>query len=223
LNRARANREPRYNGRTLSEWLEDAQAAYAKCSDPQHPEWDPAWAACSNAVSAMASEAIPFLLNELVARESKLKPRVADLASQKAIAAVLKRKWLGQLRQAVTDDEVNMVNRRLRATFGFALLQRKAKGAEPRLVELTNDHDRETRFWGFVGFATTLPRKEIFMPVAVRLLRDPDAGIRDVVGQCVQELYPEEAEKAGVYLQFPELRPGLTNHGAPGNSEPIFH
>jgi hypothetical protein len=43
------------------------------------------------------------------------------------------------------------------------------------------------------------------------LLNDPDPEIQKTVADCWQNLYPEQAERAGVYEKFPDLRPGSTN------------
>src|SRR5581483_11052027 len=62
-------REPRYQGRTLSEWIKVGDDAYSAFTAhlvgyPYNElEADPGWKASSHAVRQMGTKAIPFLLN----------------------------------------------------------------------------------------------------------------------------------------------------------------
>ena len=172
-------REPQYKDRTLTEWLQQAQAAWSKCADPDHPERDPAYLACKIAVNQMGTNTIPFLLDDLLATESTLKPKIAALARQPVIANVLPRTWRGALQDAVFADKGNTIQRRVQATLGFALLEANANVAEPVLLKLIKDENRDKRFWGYCAFAAAKPAKEIFVPVAIRLLKDSDEEIRN--------------------------------------------
>ncbi len=207
-----AAREPQYQGRTLSEWLEQAQTAYVKCADHEHPERDPEYLVCKVAINQMGTNCLPFLLDDLLAKESKIRPEISALARQPAVASLLTRKWTEKLRMIEVKGKNSTLQLHIYALYGFAALEENAKPAEPALLKLTGGTDRDQRFWGFCAFATTKPAKEVFLPVAIRLMKDPDEEIRTTSAGTIQNLYPEEAERAGVYAAFPELRPGATNH-----------
>jgi hypothetical protein len=200
-------REPQYQGRSLSEWLEQAQIAYAKCPDQEHPERDPAYLVCKVAINQMGTNCIPFLLDDLLAKESKLRQEISSLAKRPALASILTRNWAHKLRMVEADGEHHTMRLRIHALFGFEALEQNAKYAEPALVKLTTDADRDRRFWGYVAFADTKPTKEVFLPVAICLMKDPDEEIRTIAAGTIQSLYPEEAERLGVYAAFPDLRP----------------
>src|ERR1700730_7870815 len=68
-------REPRYQGRTLSEWIRDGASALNTfrmnpTANPFHPETDPDWQAASHAVKEIGPDAIPFLLKWVEAKDS---------------------------------------------------------------------------------------------------------------------------------------------------------
>lgn len=199
-------REPAYQNRTLTEWLVQAQSASNGASAPDHPESDPNWLACRNALLQMGDSAFPFLIRELTAKQSKVTPKLATISSQNSMPSIVKKKWSRPLRRAAMDDEFKTLNRRVRAIYGFALLEGKAKAAEPELVALCASDDREERYWGFMALACIGPEKSILLPIATRLLNDPDSEIRHGAAETITETYPDEAEKAGVYAKFPELR-----------------
>ena len=206
-----ATPEPQYQGRVLTDWLKDAETAQRTLADPDHPERDPAWLNCQNAVRQMGTNVIPFLLNSLLAQESKIRPLLDAWTSGPIFSSVIKRRWQDQIHQFANTDQQKVIERHILALNGFALLQQDAKSAEPILIKLTKDKQREKRFWGYVAFACMRPPKEIFIPVALPLLKDSDKEIRDTAAQTFIALYPQEAGKNDVYVLFPEFRPDQTN------------
>lgn len=189
--------EPRYQGRTLTHWIDDAQTAIRYCPDPEHPESEPAWRASQAAVKTMGKKTLPFLLRWTQAKDSPLKMKVIRLLRTKS--------WVH------LDLRDPALRRHLSAMFGFLLLGSDARSAMPALIAMTKDEDREHRFWGFYCLAVTRPDRETLVPVAVRLLRDPDAQIKEDAAQTLFGLYPQEAKKLGVCEMFPELCNPPTN------------
>ena len=206
-----ATPEPQYQGRVLTDWLKDAETAQRTLADPDHPERDPAWLNCQKAVRQMGTNVIPFLLNDLLAEASKIKPRLDAWASGPIFSSFIKRRWQNQIHQFVNADQQKVMERRILAMHGFALLQQEAKSVEPILIRQTKDKQRDKRFWGYVAFVCLRPPKEIFIPVARSLLKDSDKEIRDTAAQTFIALYPQEARENDVYVLFPEFRPDQPN------------
>src|SRR5262245_21678578 len=77
--------EPQHNGRTLTGWLEHARQLNEKLADPEHPESDPRWRECQDALRHMKADALPILLDDLQSRESKLKIGMENLADKRTV------------------------------------------------------------------------------------------------------------------------------------------
>src|SRR5262249_33136017 len=73
--------EPHYQGRSLTQWLEQARQIENKAivGDVDY-EKDLEWLACKEAVNSIGTNAIPFLLDDLLAESPKLKQKVGDIA-----------------------------------------------------------------------------------------------------------------------------------------------
>jgi len=204
-------REPQYQGRSLSDWIKQAENSLTASDDPEHPERNPRWMECRIAVQHMGTNALPFLIDDLLVEKSKIKPWLSARARGPVFSSVTPKKWRNELQQLVNADQQRVLKQHLLALNGFALLARDARPVEPVLIKLAKDKNREKRFWGFCALTCTKPPKEVFMPAAALLLKDSDEGIRENAAATLQSLYPDEAEKAGVYAMFPDLKPSQTN------------
>ena len=159
----------------------------------------------------MGTNAIPFLLDDLDCKDSKVEPRASHLMHLKTVRSILPRKWYYSIDQIFLLKRMEPFKNRMRGVMGFWALGTNASPAYPKLIELTKSSDRDDRFWGFVGFATSRPPEELFVPVVLRLIKDPDEEIRTTAATALQGLYPKNMEKYKIYDSFPDLRPGQTN------------
>lgn len=204
--------EPRYQGRTLNQWLDQAfQAMEAPDANPEHPERSPKWLESQSALLHMGTNAIPFLLDDLLAPKSKFETGVSHLARNPVLKNVLGRALDERLRGLSSSATQNMIDKRIRATTGFSLLGTNANSAYPLLIQLASGKDEDTRLWGFLAFAATKPPEKIFIPVAIGLFNDPDEVISVTGAAEMSELYPDAAKTNGVYDKYPDLRPANTN------------
>jgi hypothetical protein len=126
-------KEPRYQGRTLTQWLqlstEDSRFLYIFAGSPPDSEFLRTQAA----VQAMGTNAIPFLLKWSYASDSKIGGKIIS--------------WLNAHlpeRFQIWDAE----RRRVASDTGFGLLGAKARPAWPVFVQWTYDKDSERRALG---------------------------------------------------------------------------
>jgi hypothetical protein len=191
------NREPRYQGRTLTEWI-----AYAEEMNPGAQitsEWykegkdawlSPQWQAASHAVKQMAPDAIPLLLKWARVKPSPIENKLAG--------------WSEKL--PGLHFHFSSLEAQSRAFQGFCLLRSDAKPAWPKLIALTCDPDPERRYWAFNCLVYSRPDKETLEPVLLRLIHDPDTNIQYFAAWAFHDGYSQDAEKAGVYKMFPGLK-----------------
>jgi hypothetical protein len=187
-------REPRYEGRTLTQWIKDGESAYEQFInnpnvDPLHPEIDPAWRAANHALKHMSPEAIPLLLKWVQMKDSP--------STSRTIA------WLDN---NLSFDLIGpALNRRLIAVAGFRLLGSEARPAWPALIQLTQSTAHQVRLTAFFCLTETKPDKETLVPVLLRLIHDPNVGIQFAVSHEFFDRYPQDAEAAGVKEIFSAL------------------
>jgi hypothetical protein len=179
------NREPRYQGRNLTQWLEiynDAAASAAKTNRMD------TIVEARNAVRSIGTNAVPFLLKKLSARETPIERRFKRLAGSQS--------WI----------HFHFANRRTLAYAGFHILGEEARSAAPALAQLTRHRDREVRFFALESLSSLNLDAASLLPTLLQVIHDPDPDIRSIAAQILSNLSPEEAEKAGVYHEFPELK-----------------
>ncbi len=198
-------REPRYQGRTLSEWISDGAGALGTFrakpnADRFHPETDPDWQVASHAVKQMAPDAIPFLLRWVEAKDPPLKVTVID--------------WLNHhlsfhmsARSASGDHDV--------AQLGFWLLGSESKPAWPVLINWTHSTEPDRRLLAFVCLTASKPDQETLMPVLLRMIHDPNKEVQFTASQVCVYMNPQAAEASGVYKMFPVLKKPPTYQPAP--------
>ncbi len=193
-------REPRYQGRTLSEWIEEGEKASGKYSmlissypqggpDLHGLEADPDWQRASHAVKHIGYAAVPFLLKWLQADDPPIKKRLID--------------WLKlhpslHLRIKSADDY------RAKAGVGLWLIGNPRKAGWPGMFFPTGTI-RERRVGVLILLMQSEPDKETFVPLLLALIHDEDESVRQVAAYKFNNLYPKEAEAAGLYKIFPHL------------------
>src|SRR5579871_2280896 len=108
-----AQREPRYQGKPLSEWLSGYHLANPDrfTSEPHADE----------AVRALGAKAIPTLLRLIAANDSPLKLRLIELAQKQLLVRI---------------THVPAYEKNLFAEYGFFALGPKAQAAVPALAQI---------------------------------------------------------------------------------------
>jgi hypothetical protein len=185
------NREPSYQGLTLTEWLEGNQGAalYPMYNESNLVE-------CTNAVKQMGTNAIPFLLEKLNARDNAFERHLRELLEAQSLIDL----------HLLRPEENHVLGCQ-----GFGALGKDAMSAVPALDALIKDQSNPYRYEALISLIGIRPEKDIFLPILLRTLHDKDFTIRGNSANALQKLFPEEAEKAGVYDEFPSLKPGGTN------------
>jgi HEAT repeats len=182
------NREPRYQDRTLTQWLEVYHYSirpHADYSDIERLQRS------TNAIKQIGSNAIPFLLKKLSAKENRVGHAFKS--------------WVGKQRLIqfhFTDYRLE----NLLGLNGFWVLGKDAMCAVPALTKLTKHPDKQLRCFALNSLECINPERETFLPILIQTLHDPDPEVRAISARMLRKLYPEEAEKAGVYKMFPLLR-----------------
>jgi hypothetical protein len=189
-------REPRYQGRTLSEWIDEADRAAhiswnINSASHEQLEADPDWQAARHAVKQMAPEAIPFLLDWVQAEDSPQKAKAIDWINEH-----------GPFHSRMLSDSDSWS----KASLCFWLLGNEAKPAWPALVQLTCSKNRRRQQHGLYWLVASDADKATMLPVLTRLLHDPDKSIQIYAANVFQDRHPQEAETAGVYKMFPALK-----------------
>ncbi|MDB6110700.1 MAG: domain containing protein [Pedosphaera sp.] len=188
------NREPRYQGRTLTEWLEAYHQSWSWQAATNAP---PKLEASTYAVRQIGTDAIPFLLRKLTSKESSMEKHLKPWAKMQSLI---------QFRFTDHDHE------RWLGVNGFEILLVDARSAVPALVKLTKHPDGEVRTAALDCLGSINQMSDACLPIFIRAAHDPAKCVRAVSANILSKLYPEEAEKADVYKEFPGLRYSSTNH-----------
>jgi HEAT repeats len=181
-------REPSYHGRTLTQWLESFREALRP---ERTAEEQRTLEASTNAVKHIGTNAIPMLLQKLSATDSVLVSRFKELAARQKLIQF-------HFREPFVDRWLGME--------GFGILQKDATDAEPSLVQLTQHPDEDVRYRALVCLCYIEARPQVFLPVLLQTAHDPNKVVRQESADLLNEMFPEEAEKAGVYKEFPDLK-----------------
>lgn len=185
------NREPSYQGRTLTQWPGNAESFRGSISDRQQ-----LWSATTNAVKQIGTNAIPFLLKKLTAKDTAFEKRLKSLLQkQSLIQFQLKNPWYVQ-RLIVS---------------GFEILGKDAQPATTKLIMLTKDPDQLTRFFALQCLCAIKPDKDTLMPILVHSLHDQAYPVKLMSAKLLIDHFPEEADKAGAYNVWPNALNWSTN------------
>jgi hypothetical protein len=187
------NREPRYQDRTLTQWLED----YDNLSSGTLMETnDLAMLQTStNALKQIGTNAIPFLLKKLSGRENAIEQRL--------------KQWMGETqlnRLHLADHD----RQRALGLDGFEVLGKEAVSAVPSLLLLTQEPYPGIRFAALESLRAINTESDTILSILRQTIHAVDKKAQRGSAEVLIELYPQEAEKAGVYKMYPELKPSLT-------------
>jgi hypothetical protein len=193
-------KEPSLGGKTLTAWLQvytDERSSRDHDYDAEliHTE-------AENAIHNFGTNAIPTLLQLLEAHDSKLKLK---------LVALLRRQRFIKFHFLDAHEE------HMLAFHGFVAIGADGRPAAASLVNLTRYSDPDVQLYALMCLGNLNLDNGFYRPVLTRLLKDPDEGIRHVAAESISLYLPQEAERAGVYEMFPELRPSGTN-SVPTNS-----
>ncbi len=190
------DREPRYRGRILTEWIQDGEDAYVRFLSRRKDahetlETETDWQDASRAVKQMAPDVIPVLSKWVQMKNSPPKRELID--------------WLN--RHPIFHFQIpSAEDSHTTAYFGYMLLGSESKPAWPVLIQWTYSTDPERRFWALICLAASKPDKETLVPVLTRLIHAPDKGLQRAASDVFHVQFPQDAEAAGVYRMFPSLR-----------------
>jgi HEAT repeat protein len=183
------DREPRYQGQTLTKWL----VVYALT--PVRTDGQGTLDS-SNAVKQIGAQAIPFLLKKLRARDNVVKKHLKALVQSQALVEV----------KFTSPDLEHFLGFQ-----GFKILGKDALTAVPALKALAQNPDHRIRFRALESLEAIQPDMAFSLPILLAMFNDADAGSRRESAILLRNLYPDEAEKAGVYKTFPILDPSNTS------------
>jgi HEAT repeat protein len=189
-------REPEYEGRKLTQWLEDLRHS---------PSGSPF--ARTNAIIAirhMGTNAVPYLLTMLHARDSRLKTKCMDLLSRQRLVdfhfrydferrddALRGLGALGSDARAAIPEVAKLMNDRLLAQMAAYTLHQIGADAVPAL----NQALRSTNTWarsqaaGFLGVSGD----EASVPSLIAALKDPDFITKSRATHALSR-FPEQAD-----------------------------
>jgi len=191
---------PFYHGRSLKAWLQDFTnpLRHASGIPLQHlsAEMGARMEGAQRAVKAIGTNAIPTLLQYVQAKDSNVTHMVA--------APIAPRSFVGDWFPSAREKHAM-------AQAGFTILGKDALPAQPALIALTKDSDPTVRITAFEClFFIVQPDYKQLTTILVPFGHDPDRYNREQAAEhmrmFVAIITPQEAEKAGVYEAFPELR-----------------
>lgn len=165
-------REPVYQGKRLSVWLEQ----YGTNHFPTVRD-GPLGKEAETAIRQIGTNAIPTYLRMITTRESPLKLK---------LMALVPMRWLTRLHVRGVYDY------RWRGAFGLIALGKDAKSAFPSLFGVLNDKDEWLRFMaGFTLESLAPVTRDDLLPFLKKCLEDPDVMVQSeairVLGQIHQE------------------------------------
>ncbi|HXJ59944.1 MAG TPA: HEAT repeat domain-containing protein [Verrucomicrobiae bacterium] len=148
-------REPAYDGKPLSVWLEMIRRATHRgyITDKEAQE----------AIRQIGTNALPTLLRMMTAKDSAFKTRVS---------AALPKQWRHWFfpRSA---DEIQMMG-----AYGFVALRTIAEPAVPALMELANADDGEVRYHAVYALGHLGAAAQPAIPLLIKRLEDPVEHVR---------------------------------------------
>ena len=191
-------KEPSYQGRTLTEWLQTGEKG--EWVRPNSPHYYPLVTKSVAPVKAIGTNGIATFLRLIQAHDSKLKRFIRSLHDRQSLI---------DLRFLPDWEKQNMGIR------GFMILGTNAISAVPALLQLMHDGNGDAAFgasYVLFGVLESFQRnKDICLPVLLKLLNDSDRDNQLSAANCMNAWFPGEAKKAGVYKKFPQLKPSNTS------------
>lgn len=181
------HREPRYQGRTMTKWLQiNHDVLYGVMSGPGSARLR---FQAGGAIHAIGTNGLPVLLNLLRAKDSPFRIRMRILFSHQH--------YINKIGYPSDRDKHNL------AKEGFALLDQNAKSAIPDLAQMCDNPDEEVRFIALNVLLNLQPKKQVLVPVLLKRINDTHQGLKKYSIDLLNQTDPEAAEKAGVRKLLP--------------------
>lgn len=177
--------EPYYDGKALSYWVLQPPAYGGSILRLLETE-------SITAIRTIGTNGLPILVRMVASHDGAIKSKFISLLNSQKLAHV----------HLYTDNE-----KQDSATFAFQILGTNALPAVPALSELTRNKYATVRFWALVALLQIHPAKTILLPILTRQLSDSDKRVQNSAAGYLAALYPEEAERLGLYKTFPQLNP----------------
>lgn len=217
-------REPVYQGKCLSVWLE--QYGTNHWSSGQNSELDKQ---AGTAIRQIGTNALPMLLERLRARDTRLKQVMMiwmqklvhfnfKSANQCHVEAVAAYEVLGPLASAQVHNLIELLSNdpspavRYNAASALGYIGPEAKLAGPALCRATKDSNHTIRNNSFWALSRILADPELTMPVLIAGLDDTDHTARENAAIALGT-YGQQAKAA-----IPALVRTLSTNGAAGFS-----
>ncbi|MDB6122821.1 MAG: hypothetical protein JWQ71_1814 [Pedosphaera sp.] len=178
-------KEPAYQGKTLTEWMVQLEAQKSNLFDSVDPD-DPRLTDCVTAIKAIGTNGIPNLL-------SMLNQNTAP------------RERLSRFLAGVGIHMNEASGKSLLAIDGFTVLGETAKPAAPKLHQLATTGPDISRINALQCLIAVKADREDVVPCLIHFLITTNKIYSRFAAGELHRLYPEEAEKAGVYKLFPQL------------------
>src|SRR5438128_866452 len=170
-------REPVYEGRRLSQWLDQYEASFLAQDQTKEQ--------ARSAISRIGTNALPALLWMVSAEDSALKQKLLTLAEKQSMVLLRMRR----------DDFYHA-----KASFGFAALGPIAKPAVPSLIVLLSDKGPKVRAAAANALAGIGPEAEDAVPALLPCLDDRNNGILQMQAMLALAAIHKKAELAVLVL-----------------------
>ncbi|MDB6111586.1 MAG: domain containing protein [Pedosphaera sp.] len=189
------SREPRYEGRTLTQWLEDYYLVSTHREDFTNAT--ATLKASAHALKQIGTNAIPSLLKKLSTKNNAFEQRLESLARSQSL-----------IRFHYADPDLQK-----RLGFeGFRILGKDAMSAVPALTKLIKHPGVGGRLLVLNSLDCIQPKSEALLPILLQNVHDPEFPIRIISVDMLSRPDPEAAEKPGVYKEVPRFKRSSTNN-----------
>ena len=175
------NREPRYEGRSLTDWLVDYDRSFmsALTQSDDVPNAFAVMSASTNALRQIGTNAVPFLLKKM-AMNNGGKKRLNRLLD--------KQSWI----------KFRFADQRSLSESGFKILNKDAASAIPALAKIAKHPDPAVRSSALFSLYYAGAKRELLLPLLLESVHNHQVPLNGDA-YLLNKLYPEEAKQAGVY------------------------
>jgi hypothetical protein len=182
-----AEKEPSYQGKTITEWL--FQRELIRGVDQDYYVWTIGEKSVA-AIEAIGTNALPTLLRMMASHDGAVKSKLINLLNSQSLVHL----WLH-----TAED------RRRAAFYGFVFLGTNALPAVPALIALTKNKNWEVRACALRSLVEFHVGETTLLPVLTDLQSDSDTRVQMPAAGYLARLYPDEAERLGIYTKSPQL------------------
>jgi hypothetical protein len=165
------SREPTYQGRSLSAWLQDWDNSSTRPGTPVRTE---VRTNVQNAVRQMGEKAVPCLRSMLRTRDTAVRQKLVAFCSQKPWIPIRFRPAAYRLH--------------IRGMFGIRALGPAGKPALPELLALLKEPEWTIRAWAAGTLGKIGPDANVALPELTLRLSDPDCRVRQSACSALPEI-----------------------------------